>query len=40
AGIGIAIEGSIPELLAIADRTAAPPHQEGLVAAFAQLGLY
>lgn len=39
AGIGIAIEGSIPELLAIADRTAAPPHQEGLVAAFAQLGL-
>lgn len=40
AGIGIAIEGSIPELLAIADRTAAPPRQEGLVAAFAQLGLY
>jgi hydroxymethylpyrimidine pyrophosphatase-like HAD family hydrolase len=40
AGIGIAIEGSLPELLAIADRTAAPPHQEGLVAAFAQLGLY
>jgi Cof subfamily protein (haloacid dehalogenase superfamily) len=39
AGIGIAIEGSSPELLALADRTAAPPHREGLVAAFAELGL-
>ena len=39
AGVGIAIEGSHPELVAIADRTAAPPRQEGLVAAFAELGL-
>ncbi|MDQ0819545.1 Cof subfamily protein (haloacid dehalogenase superfamily) [Arthrobacter sp. V4I6] len=39
AGIGIAIEGSHPELMAIADRVAARPRQEGLVAAFAELGL-
>lgn len=39
AGIGVAVEGSAPELLAIADRTAARPRQEGLVAAFAELGL-
>lgn len=39
AGIGIAIEGSAPGLVAIADRTAARPRQEGLVAAFAELGL-
>ncbi|BCW68390.1 haloacid dehalogenase [Arthrobacter sp. NicSoilB4] len=39
AGIGIAIEGSHSGLVAIADRTAAPPRQEGLVAAFAELGL-
>jgi Cof subfamily protein (haloacid dehalogenase superfamily) len=39
AGVGIAIEGSSPELMAIADRTAAGPRQEGLVAAFAELGL-
>ena len=39
AGVGIAIEGSTPELMAIADRTAARPRQEGLVAAFAELGL-
>jgi len=39
AGIGVAIEGSSPELLALADRTAAPPQQEGLVAAFEELGL-
>lgn len=39
AGVGIAIEGSSPELLELADRTAAPPHREGLVAAFADLGL-
>lgn len=39
AGVGIAIEGSAPELMAIADRTAAPPQQEGLVAAFAALRL-
>ncbi|CAI3803735.1 HAD-IIB family hydrolase [Pseudarthrobacter sp. MM222] len=40
AGVGIAIEGSSPEVLAVADRTAARPRQEGLVAAFAELGLY
>jgi HAD superfamily hydrolase (TIGR01484 family) len=40
AGIGVAIEGSIPELMAIADRTARGPRQEGLVAAFAELGLH
>ncbi|MHA7220401.1 HAD-IIB family hydrolase [Arthrobacter sp. MDT1-48-3] len=40
AGVGIAIEGSSPELMALADRTAAPPHSEGLVAAFADLGLF
>jgi len=40
AGIGVAIEGSIPELIAIADRTAGRPGQEGLVAAFAELGLH
>lgn len=39
AGVGIAVEGSAPELLAIADRTAEPPQKEGLVAAFAALGL-
>jgi hydroxymethylpyrimidine pyrophosphatase-like HAD family hydrolase len=39
AGIGIAIEGSSPERMAIADRTAAGPRQEGLVAAFTELGL-
>ncbi|KQR82459.1 hypothetical protein ASF98_00060 [Arthrobacter sp. Leaf337] len=39
AGVGIAIEGSPPDLLAMADHTAAPPHREGLVAAFADLGL-
>ena len=40
AGIGVAIVGSIPELMAIADRTAGRPGQEGLVAAFAELGLH
>lgn len=39
AGIGVVIEGSSPELLALADRTAAPPHREGLVAVFEELGL-
>lgn len=39
AGIGVAIEGSSPELLAVADRTAQPPHREGLAAAFKELGL-
>lgn len=40
AGVGIAIEGSSAELLALADHTAAPPHREGLVDAFAKLGLF
>lgn len=40
AGVGVAIEGSLPELVAIADHTAAGPRQEGLVAAFAGLGLF
>lgn len=39
AGIGIAIEGSDPELLALADRTALPPNREGIAVAFADLGL-
>lgn len=39
AGVGVAIEGSSPEVMAAADRTAAGPRQEGLVAAFAELGL-
>ncbi len=39
AGLGVAIEGSSPELLAIADRTALPPSQDGIAAAFAELGL-
>lgn len=39
AGTGVAIEGSYPELLAVADRTALPPHREGIAAAFAELGL-
>lgn len=39
AGVGIAIEESLPELMAMADHIAAGPQQEGLVAAFAELGL-
>lgn len=39
AGIGVAIEGSHPQLLALADRTALPPHQDGIATAFAELGL-
>lgn len=39
AGTAVAIEGSDPRVLAVADRTAKPPHQDGLVAAFAELGL-
>ena len=39
AGIGVAIEGSDARLLAVADRTAAGPGDEGLVRAFAELGL-
>jgi Cof subfamily protein (haloacid dehalogenase superfamily) len=39
AGVGVAIEGSSPELLAAADRTARGPRHEGLAVAFAELGL-
>lgn len=39
AGIGVVIDGSSPELLALADRTAAPPSVEGLVSVFEELHL-
>lgn len=39
AGIAVAIEGSDPRLLAVADRVAARPEHEGLVDAFRALGL-
>jgi Cof subfamily protein (haloacid dehalogenase superfamily) len=39
AGIGVAIDGSSPALLASADRTAAPPSEQGLVKAFEELRL-
>lgn len=39
AGLGVAIEGSSPELLALADRTALPPSRNGIAKAFAELGL-
>ncbi len=39
AGIGIAIEGSAPELLALADFVVPKPEDEGLVVAFQRLGL-
>lgn len=39
AGVGIAIEGSDPRVLAVADQVAPGPHQEGLVFAFTTLGL-
>lgn len=39
AGTAVAIEGSDPRVLAAADRTAKPPHQDGLAAAFTELGL-
>lgn len=39
AGIGVAIEGSSAELLALADRTTAPPSRDGIATAFAELGL-
>jgi hypothetical protein len=35
----VAIEGSPPELLAVADHVAAGPEEEGLAEAFAALGL-
>lgn len=39
AGTAVAIEGSDPRVLAVADRTAKGPHEHGLVAAFKELGL-
>lgn len=39
AAVAIAVEGSDPRVLAVADHIAARPHEEGLVAAFATLGL-
>jgi Cof subfamily protein (haloacid dehalogenase superfamily) len=39
AGVGVAIEGSDPRVLAVADRIAAGPGREGLVRAFTELGL-
>jgi Cof subfamily protein (haloacid dehalogenase superfamily) len=39
AGTGVAIEGADPRVLEVADRVAAGPEREGLVAAFAELGL-
>ncbi|MFQ4150532.1 HAD family hydrolase [Arthrobacter sp. LAPM80] len=39
AGIGVAIEGSHPALLDLADRTAMPPSKDGIAKAFAELGL-
>jgi Cof subfamily protein (haloacid dehalogenase superfamily) len=39
AGIGVAIQGSHPGLVALADRTALPPARDGIAAAFAELGL-
>ncbi len=40
AGIGVAIEGSHPGLLKLADRTAEPPGRDGIASAFAELGLF
>ena len=39
AGVGVAIEGSDPRVLAVADRVAAGPERAGLVRAFIALGL-
>ena len=39
AGVGVAIEGSHPDVLAAADRIAPGPQQAGLAEAFAALGL-
>lgn len=39
AGVGVAIEGAHPRVLAAADRTAGGPRLEGLATAFAELGL-
>ncbi len=39
AGLGVAIEGSHPDVVAVADHMAAGPEREGLLAAFVELGL-
>ena len=39
AGLGVVNEGSSPELLAIADRTAPPPSRNGIATAFTDLEL-
>ena len=39
AGVAVAIEGSDPRVLKVADHLAPGPHEDGLVALFAQLGL-
>jgi hypothetical protein len=39
AGTAVAIEGSDPRVLKVADHVAAGPHQEGLVPLFVELGL-
>ena len=39
AGVGVAIEGGVPELLAKADLIVPSPQDEGLVVAFESLGL-
>ncbi len=39
AGVGVGIAGSDPRVLAVADRIAPGPHEQGLVSAFADLGL-
>ena len=39
AGVGVAIDGADPRVLAVADRVVAGPEREGLVRAFMDLGL-
>ena len=39
AGIGVAISDGDPRVIAVADRIAPPPREEGLVTAFTELGL-
>lgn len=39
AAVGVAIDGGHPDVLAVADHVAQGPEREGLVAAFAELGL-
>jgi hydroxymethylpyrimidine pyrophosphatase-like HAD family hydrolase len=39
AGVAVAIAGSDPRVLAVADRVVPGPHENGLVTAFAELGL-